>query len=212
MTIDHLIAEMFHLVITVQIPPWPLFTFYMYWSTRPYDGKWPEVFLTCLGKFAIFFNGSSEIHRKKNPETHKRLLHMMMFKLTSNCVIFISKKIVVSWGTFLGTPCTTWLLNNTFNPLNMTSQPIRSLYPDVCTAKWVDNKCIMAFGTLSNHAFVWTVIKTPTLQTSRHTLVSFSCADITTLHGYGSLFPAGYSTSTNPIISICCVRHMYFTS
>ena len=25
----------------------------MYWSTRPNGGKWPEVFLTCFGKYAI---------------------------------------------------------------------------------------------------------------------------------------------------------------
>ena len=40
----------------------------------------------------------------KNPETHKRLLHMMMFIFISNFVIFIFKKIVVSWGTFFGRP------------------------------------------------------------------------------------------------------------
>ena len=42
-TIDHLIAEI-----------WSIHLF-MYWSTHPYDRKWPEVFLTCLGKFAIIF-------------------------------------------------------------------------------------------------------------------------------------------------------------
>ena len=41
---------------------------------------------------------------KKNPKTHKRLLHMMMFIFISNFVIIIFKKIVVSWGTFLGSP------------------------------------------------------------------------------------------------------------
>ena len=40
-----------------------------------------------------------------NPETHKRWLHMMMFIFISNVVIFIFKKIVVSWGFFfLGRP------------------------------------------------------------------------------------------------------------
>ena len=34
----------------------------------------------------------------QNPETHTRLLHMMMFIFIS-IVIFIFKKIVVSWGT-----------------------------------------------------------------------------------------------------------------
>ena len=42
---------------------------------------------------------------EKNPETPKRLFHMMMFIFISNFVIFIFKKIVVSWGTFFGTPC-----------------------------------------------------------------------------------------------------------
>ena len=41
----------------------------------------------------------------KNPETHKRLLHMMMFIFISNLVIFIFLQIVVSWGTFFWMPC-----------------------------------------------------------------------------------------------------------
>ena len=54
---------MVHLVTTVQIPPWQLFTFYMYWSTRPYDGKWPELFWHALGNLLYFFNRSSEIQQ-----------------------------------------------------------------------------------------------------------------------------------------------------
>ena len=58
-----------------------------------------------------------------NPETHKRLLHMMMFIFISNVVVFIFKKIVVSWGTFLGRPvllsvdemCASWRENQLDN-------------------------------------------------------------------------------------------------
>ena len=42
----------------------------------------------------------------KNPETHKRLLHMMMFKVISNLVIFIFKKKISSFhgALFLAHP------------------------------------------------------------------------------------------------------------
>ena len=45
----------------------------------------------------------------KNSETHTRLLHMIMFIFISNFVIFIFKKIVVSWCTFLGSRLNTEL-------------------------------------------------------------------------------------------------------
>ena len=41
---------------------------------HPYEGKWPEVFFTCLGKFAIILMEAPKF-TGKNPETYKIAPH-----------------------------------------------------------------------------------------------------------------------------------------
>ena len=97
-------------------------------------------------------------------------------------------------NTQLDTTCT---INNTFDLRNATSLPLWLVYPQrdwiVYVVIWPS---LMAFGTLSNISFIWTVIRTPTLHTATYIyLVSLAYADLANIWGFGFLFVIDYATS-----------------
>ena len=102
-------------------------------------------------------------------------------------------------NTQLDTTCT---INNTIDLRNATSQQIWERIPGIVyqPGDWIVYYVIwsilMAFGTLSNISFIWTVIRTSTLHTSTYIyLVSLAFADLTNILGLGFLFVIGYATS-----------------
>ena len=87
--------------------------------------------------------------------------------------------------------------SDTLDLRNAIALPFRLVYlPIDWIVYYVVWPCLMAFGTLSNISFIWTVIRTPTLHTFTYLyLVSLACADEINILSLSCLFVIDYATS-----------------
>ena len=87
--------------------------------------------------------------------------------------------------------------SNTLDFRNVTALPLWLVYlPMDWIVYYVIWPSLMAFGTVSNISFIWTVIRTPTLHTSTYFyLVSLAFADEINFLSHGLFLMTDYATS-----------------